>query len=145
MTGSTATTSATVNGKKRKISVEEVADSRFNFTASDLIDDNDDDNQEDDDEDEDAIEEGDALAGPTLITTTTGLPSHLLPKSKKRGSEPGLIYLSRIPPGMGPFKVKHILAAHGEVGRVFLARSGSFPLNFFIYLFFRGCVSEEKG
>jgi hypothetical protein len=133
MTGSTATTSATVNGKKRKVSVEEVAvstDSRFNFTTSDLIDDpaeNDDDNQEDDDEDEDAIEEGDALVGPTLITTT-GLPSHLLPKSKKRGSEPGLIYLSRIPPGMGPFKVKHILAAHGEVGRVFLARSGSFPL-----------------
>lgn len=32
----------------------------------------------------------------------------------------GIIYLSRIPPGMGPSKVKHILSQHGETGRIYL-------------------------
>lgn len=33
----------------------------------------------------------------------------------------GVVYLSRIPPFMKPQKVKHLLAQHGEVTRVFLA------------------------
>ncbi|KZV90497.1 hypothetical protein EXIGLDRAFT_740760 [Exidia glandulosa HHB12029] len=32
----------------------------------------------------------------------------------------GIVYLSRIPPGMRPTKVRHLMSAHGEVGRVFL-------------------------
>ena len=64
------------------------------------------------------------------ITTTTTLPSHLLPlshsssHSHSKRTEPGLIYLSRLPPGMGPSKVKHLLQAYGEIGRVFLKRAG---------------------
>ncbi|CAK5262636.1 unnamed protein product, partial [Mycena citricolor] len=32
----------------------------------------------------------------------------------------GVIYISRIPPGMRPTKVRHLMSAHGEVGRVYL-------------------------
>ncbi|GJJ07680.1 hypothetical protein Clacol_001885 [Clathrus columnatus] len=32
----------------------------------------------------------------------------------------GVVYISRIPPGMRPAKVRHLMSAYGEVGRVFL-------------------------
>ncbi|KAL1744624.1 hypothetical protein HDZ31DRAFT_38251 [Schizophyllum fasciatum] len=32
----------------------------------------------------------------------------------------GIIYISRIPPGMRPAKVRHLMSAYGEVGRVYL-------------------------
>ncbi|KAH9938510.1 uncharacterized protein B0H18DRAFT_866552 [Fomitopsis serialis] len=32
----------------------------------------------------------------------------------------GVVYISRIPPGMRPTKVRHIMTAYGEVGRVYL-------------------------
>ncbi|GAA6019951.1 hypothetical protein JCM11491_006717 [Sporobolomyces phaffii] len=67
------------------------------------------------------------------------LPSHLLPKhlahtaasssasssagKKAAAKQPGLVYLSRIPPGMGPGKVKHLLSQYGQVGRIYLARA----------------------
>ncbi|BGP39403.1 RNA-binding ATPase activator esf2 [Rhodotorula kratochvilovae] len=60
-----------------------------------------------------------------LLTRTT-LPAHLLPRSLtggKNAKTPGLVYLSRIPPGMGPGKVKHLLSAFGDVGRIYLARA----------------------
>lgn len=131
---STSTSTAT-KSKKRKISTSETStiDSRFNFSTEDL-----DDtiplslpsDQEVDEEEEDTEELGDALAGPstststTIITNSNPLPAHLLPLKGKVHGIPGLIYLSRIPPGMGPSKVKHLLSAYGEVGRVFLARAG---------------------
>lgn len=33
----------------------------------------------------------------------------------------GLVYLGRIPPGMKPIKIKHLLGRYGEIGRVYLA------------------------
>lgn len=38
----------------------------------------------------------------------------------------GVIYISRIPPGMNPNKVRHLMSAYGEVGRVFLQQEGEF-------------------
>ncbi|KAL9712448.1 RNA-binding ATPase activator esf2 [Leucoagaricus gongylophorus] len=32
----------------------------------------------------------------------------------------GIVYISRIPPGMRPTKVRHLMSAYGEVGRVYL-------------------------
>lgn len=32
----------------------------------------------------------------------------------------GIIYISRIPPGMRPTKVRHLMSQHGELGRVYL-------------------------
>jgi len=36
----------------------------------------------------------------------------------------GIIYISRIPPGMRPTKVRHLLSTYGELGRVFLKQEG---------------------
>ncbi|KAL0949781.1 hypothetical protein HGRIS_009820 [Hohenbuehelia grisea] len=32
----------------------------------------------------------------------------------------GVVYISRIPPGMRPAKVRHLMSAYGEIGRVYL-------------------------
>jgi len=37
----------------------------------------------------------------------------------------GIIYISRIPPGMGPSKVKHILSNYGDIGRIYLVAADS--------------------
>ena len=44
--------------------------------------------------------------------------------STPRDTEPGIIYLSRIPPYMKPLKVRHIFTKYGKVGRVFLQPEG---------------------
>jgi ESF2/ABP1 family protein len=36
----------------------------------------------------------------------------------------GIIYISRIPPGMRPAKVRHLMSAYGQVGRVYLQQEG---------------------
>ena len=36
----------------------------------------------------------------------------------------GVVYISRIPPGMRPTKVRHLMSAYGEVGRVYLQQEG---------------------
>jgi hypothetical protein len=36
----------------------------------------------------------------------------------------GVIYISRIPPGMRPTKVRHLMSAHGDIGRVYLQPEG---------------------
>ena len=37
----------------------------------------------------------------------------------------GVVYISRIPPGMRPAKVRHLMSAYGEVGRVYLQQEGA--------------------
>lgn len=36
----------------------------------------------------------------------------------------GVVYISRIPPGMRPSKVRHLMSGYGEVGRVYLQQEG---------------------
>ena len=36
----------------------------------------------------------------------------------------GVIYISRIPPGMRPTKVRHLMGQYGEVGKVYLQQEG---------------------
>lgn len=40
-------------------------------------------------------------------------------EKKKKKRTPGIVYISRIPPGMTPHKVRHLMEHWGEVGRVF--------------------------
>ena len=40
---------------------------------------------------------------------------------KKKESKPGIIYLSRVPPGMKPVKIRHLLSKIGPVDRLYLA------------------------
>ena len=40
----------------------------------------------------------------------------------------GVIYISRIPPGMRPTKVRHLMSQYGEVGKVYLQQEGEYAL-----------------
>ena len=45
-----------------------------------------------------------------------------LKKKKKSAPTPGIVYISRLPPGMTPQKVKHLMGRWGDVGRVYAQR-----------------------
>lgn len=45
-------------------------------------------------------------------------------KIKEKMCNPGIVYLSRIPPFMKPHKVRHIFSQYGAVGRVYLQPEG---------------------
>ncbi|GAA5904554.1 RNA-binding ATPase activator ESF2 [Sporobolomyces salmoneus] len=128
-----STSSTTTSNKKRKsvpaVPVEE--DDRFSSFLSHQASDGEDPEQASHiEQPEAAKEDEDSLS----TFPRQPLPSHLLPKhlsstssgtttTNKKVKQPGLIYLSRIPPGMGPGKVKHLLSQFGEVGRIYLARA----------------------
>lgn len=38
----------------------------------------------------------------------------------------GVIYISRIPPGMRPTKVRYLMSQYGEIGKVYLQQEGEF-------------------
>lgn len=63
--------------------------------------------------------EEEAEAGPA-----TGLTLKTKSKSKnvKKAKSAGVVYISRLPPGMTPHKVRHLMAKWGEVGRVYAQR-----------------------
>ncbi|CAE6422176.1 unnamed protein product, partial [Rhizoctonia solani] len=55
-----------------------------------------------------------------LEKTVRPLSGEALAKFEKAQQKAGIIYISRIPPGMRPAKVKHLMSNYGKVGRVFL-------------------------
>lgn len=40
----------------------------------------------------------------------------------------GVIYISRIPPGMRPTKVRHLMSQYGEIGKVYLQQEGEYAM-----------------
>ncbi|KAH0839583.1 hypothetical protein J3R83DRAFT_499 [Lanmaoa asiatica] len=81
----------------------------------------------------DAIKEDDYLGGIDGLTNNEGYAGPALSKKTVKPLTPealaafnaaqarsGVMYISRIPPGMQPAKVRHLLSQHGEVGRVYL-------------------------
>lgn len=52
------------------------------------------------------------------------LTPEALAEFKAAQDRAGVIYISRIPPGMRPEKVRHLMSAFGEVGRVYLQQEG---------------------
>ncbi|KAG5639153.1 hypothetical protein H0H81_006412 [Sphagnurus paluster] len=48
------------------------------------------------------------------------LTREALEEFKRIQDRAGVIYISRIPPGMRPAKVRHLMSMHGEIGRVYL-------------------------
>ncbi|KAI0363564.1 hypothetical protein BV20DRAFT_957983 [Pilatotrama ljubarskyi] len=59
------------------------------------------------------------FAGPSEKTVKPLTPEALA-AFKAAQERAGVIYISRIPPGMQPAKVRHLMSAYGEVGRVYL-------------------------
>lgn len=94
------------------------------------------DNQSDSDADgEHALEaEHDEEIGEGMFTEGFSGPSEKvvkpltpedLAKFKAAQEKTGVIYISRIPPGMQPAKVRHLMGQYGEVGRVYLQPEGA--------------------
>lgn len=57
-----------------------------------------------------------------VLPASTNHPEDAQPirkKAKKNAPSPGIVYISRLPPGMTHQKVKHILAGYGEIGRIY--------------------------
>ena len=76
---------------------------------------------------QDGLEEGmdpEGFAGPSKVVKP--LTPEALAAFKAAQEKAGVIYISRIPPGMRPTKVRHIMSAYGEVGRVYLQQEGTF-------------------
>lgn len=57
-------------------------------------------------------------------TTLKPLTPEALAAFKAAQNRAGVIYISRIPPGMRPAKVRHLMSAYGAVGRVYLQQEG---------------------
>lgn len=55
-------------------------------------------------------------------TSDAGSSSAPVKKKKKKVLTPGIVYISRVPPGMTPQKVRHLMARWGEVGKVYAQR-----------------------
>lgn len=85
--------------------------------------------EEDDDGDEESgLGEGmvpDGFAGP-LEKTVKPLTPEALAAFTAAQEKAGVLYISRIPPGMRPTKVRHLMSGYGEVGRVYLQQEGAF-------------------
>ena len=81
--------------------------------------------QEDQEEDNiDGLDDGmdaDGFAGPKIVKPLT---SEALAAFYAAQEKAGVIYISRIPPGMQPTKVRHLMNQYGEVGRVYLQKEG---------------------
>ena len=43
----------------------------------------------------------------------------------------GVVYISRIPPGMRPTKVRHLMSQYGEIGKVYLQQEGKYMMTSF--------------
>lgn len=79
----------------------------------------DEENEEGSDDDQE-IAEGmdiDGFSGPKTVKPLT---PEALAAFKAAQDRAGVIYISRIPPGMRPTKVRHLMSAYGEIGRVYL-------------------------
>jgi ESF2/ABP1 family protein len=66
--------------------------------------------------------DAEGFAGPQIVKPLTPetLAAFLVAQENA-----GIIYISRIPPGMQPTKVRHLMSQYGEVGRVYLQKEGT--------------------
>lgn len=64
------------------------------------------------------------FAGPSEPVVKPLTPESLA-AFKAAQDKAGVIYISRIPPGMRPAKVRHLMSAYGEIGRVYLQQEGT--------------------
>lgn len=62
------------------------------------------------------------FAGEKIVTPLTPEALAAFQATQNRA---GVVYISRIPPGMQPAKVRHLMSGYGEVGRVYLQQEGT--------------------
>ena len=83
------------------------------------------------DESQDGLGDGmmaEGFSGPSEKVVKPLTPEDLA-KYKSLQEKTGVVYISRIPPGMRPTKVRHLMSQYGEIGRVYLQPEGASFLN----------------
>ena len=95
--------------------------------------------QEDDVEDDGM--DADGFAGPKVVKPLT---PEALAAFKAAQEKAGVIYISRIPPGMQPTKVRHLMSQYGEVGRVYLQKEGTTTFMHFWHYVFNASRCETR-
>jgi ESF2/ABP1 family protein len=65
--------------------------------------------------------DADGFSGPKIVKPLT---PEALAAFRAAQENAGVIYISRIPPGMQPTKVRHLMSQYGEMGRVYLQKEG---------------------
>lgn len=84
-------------------------------------------------EEDDEDERSGSDAGPSSLPSRSraidaGTSTAPAKKKKRKVLTPGIVYISRVPPGMTPQKVRHLMARWGEVGKVYAQRKdGELP------------------
>lgn len=66
--------------------------------------------------------DAEGFSGPKIVKPLT---PEALAAFQAAQEKAGVIYISRIPPGMQPTKVRHLMSQYGEVGRVYLQKEGT--------------------
>jgi len=95
-----------VAGKKRAASSEPEVDHRFDGIA--------------DFDDEEETEAGPSSSANKSTSKSNATSTKSKSTSKKRKTLiPGIVYISRLPPGMTPQKVKYLMAQWGDVGKIY--------------------------
>ncbi|KIO19873.1 hypothetical protein M407DRAFT_82205 [Tulasnella calospora MUT 4182] len=69
-------------------------------------------------EQDDSIDNGKGKSKEKILKPLTPEALAAFEAAQKRA---GIIYISRIPPGMRPQKLRHIMSGYGEVGRIYMA------------------------
>lgn len=66
----------------------------------------------------------------TTSKSKSGSGSKSKTKKRKQAPSPGIVYISRLPPGMTPQKVKHLMGRWGDVGKIYAQKKdGKPPIN----------------
>lgn len=114
---------------KEKHSPQAIQDPDFDHDNAELEDRSEDDSGSHGQDSQDESADLNLEAGPSATKVVNPLSPEELAKFQAAQERAGIIYLSRIPPGMRPTKVRHLMSAYGEVGRVYLQQEGGFLLN----------------
>jgi ESF2/ABP1 family protein len=90
--------------------------------------------QEEDREQSNGLEDGmdpEGFSGEKVVKPLTPEALAVFQAAQERA---GVVYISRIPPGMRPTKVRHLMSQYGEIGKVYLQQEGK--MAFLCYVFF---------
>ncbi|AAW41747.1 hypothetical protein CNBB5250 [Cryptococcus deneoformans B-3501A] len=59
---------------------------------------------------------------PALSSHESEGSSVMKTKKKKKAQTPGIVFISRVPPGMTPQKIRHLMGRWGDIGKVYAQR-----------------------
>lgn len=121
------------SSKKQKRSASSTSASRATKRPASPFEEDDEPDLQEEEEEEDDNGEDDEHEPRAESSTASARRAAKKPK-KSNSRTAGIVYISRVPPGMTPQKIRHLMDRWGEVGKVYAQRrdgefTRSFPLD----------------